>query len=140
MSSDNPQRLALLQTSSKYPRASGSEIDKWLGHSLCSHHGSVAKPFIWFGFSQVRCWGMCLGHPAYGNLTLAITSGETIQYSVSAVTRTEMICICEHLHCHGLISADWLPCVSKSVLAAFSVATALESASDVLFAGKLFAA
>lgn len=93
---------------------------------------------VWIFTSEML--GHLLGPSCLWELDLAITSGETIQYSVSAVTRTEIVCICEHLHCRGMISADCLPWVSKSILAAFSVATALKSASDGLFAGKLFAA
>lgn len=68
-----------------------------------------------------------------------LSLGETIHYSVSAV-RTERTCICEYLHCHGMIDAGWLPCFSKSLSVAPLVSTALESASDGLFENKPFAA
>lgn len=91
---------------------------------------------VWVLTSEI--WHICLGHPIYGNLTLATTFGEIIQCSVSTV-RTETTCVCEYLHCQEMISADCLACFSKNPSAALSVATALESASDGLFANRSFA-
>ena len=125
------------------------------GHRLIDGiDGSLTWPLLMF-LSWINCkmlhlvWAwvltsemcsICLGHPIYGNLTLATISSEIIQCNVSTVRRTEMTCICEYLHCQEMISVDWLACFYKSLLAALSVATALESAWDGLFANRPFAA